>query len=229
MQFFVGQDKILVNLKTHVISKLKIQFFAYSGVTITAVWTLKRSVKMSIFMMSWNPLLKSASDILGLSDPSTIELDDDSLLFEDYEEGDDDEDYSEVTYDYEYEDDEEDDDDEDDDDYYEEKTIVKTVVAKPKRPAVVAPPPRPAYNNNYQPRRPPLAANRRPQYAATGAAGYAGAYGARRRPHTPPPSSSGAQFLGQVEGLFGEAEHSLDQGLSPHITLTGSLREALLR
>jgi hypothetical protein len=35
--------------------------------------------------------------------------------------------------------------------------------------------------------------------------------------------------LGQVEGLLGEAEHSLDQGLSPHITLTGSLREALLR
>ncbi len=176
--------------------------------------------------MSWNPLSKSASDILGLSDPSTIELDDDSLLFEDYEEGDDDEDYSEVTYDYEYEDDEE---EEDDEDYYEEKTIVKTVVAKPKRPAVVAPPPRPAYNNNYQPRRPPPPANRQPQYAATGAAGYAGAYGARRRPHTPPGSSSGAQFLGQVEGLLGEAEHSLDQGLSPHITLTGSLREALLR
>jgi hypothetical protein len=172
-------------------------------------------------------LIKSASDILGLSDPSTIELDDDSLLFEDYEEGDDDEDYSEVTYDYEYEDDEEEDENEDDD-YYEEKTIVKTVVAKPKRPAVVAPAPRPAYN--YQPRRPPPPpANRRPQYAATGAAGYAGAYGARRRPHTPPGSSSGAQFLGQVEGLLGEAEHSLDQGLSPHITLTGSLREALLR
>jgi hypothetical protein len=94
-------------------------------------------------------------------------------------------------------------------------------VAKPKRP--VAPPPRPAYKY-----RPPV--HKRPAYssvAAAGAAGYAG--GAHRRPHPVPASSSGAQFLGQVEGLLGAAEHSLDLGIEPHITLTGSLREALLR
>ena len=45
----------------------------------------------------------------------------------------------------------------------------------------------------------------------------------------PPASSSGAQFLGQVEGLLGAAEQNLDLGREPHITLTGSLREALLR
>ena len=170
----------------------------------------------------------SASEILGLSDPSTIQLDDDSLLFEDYEEGDeDDDDYSEVTYDYEYEDKDDDDDDDDDDyeDYYEEKTIVKTVVAKPKRPAATLRP-----QHKYRPQ-PPV--QRRPQYssaAATGAAGYAGAYGGGgyRRPQ-PPASSSGAQFLGQVEGLLGAAEQNLDLGREPHITLTGSLREALLR
>jgi hypothetical protein len=160
---------------------------------------------------------------LGLNDPSTIELDDDSLLFEDYEEGDEDDDYSEVTYDYEYED-KDDENEEDYEDYYEEKTIVKTVVAKPKRPAAPRPPPpRPAYKY-----RPPV--QKRPGYSSAAAAGAAGYAGAHRRPHPPPPvGSSGAQFLGQVEGLLGAAEHSLDLGIEPHITLTGSLREALLR
>ena len=32
-----------------------------------------------------------------------------------------------------------------------------------------------------------------------------------------------------MSGLLGEAEHSVARGVEPHITLTGSLREALLR
>jgi hypothetical protein len=182
--------------------------------------------------------LRSASDILGLSDPSTIDLDDDSLLFEDYEEGDDDDDdYKEVTYNYEYEDtkdddnDDDDDDDDDYDDYYEEKTIVKTIVAKPKKKATAAPRPSYSYNQRYPQQQPAPPVNRKPQYAAaTGAAGYAGAIGAKHYHHRrPQPPSSGAAFLGQVEGLLGAAEQNIDLGLSPHITLTGSLREALLR
>lgn len=47
----------------------------------------------------------------------------------------------------------------------------------------------------------------------------------------PPPirPPNGGQFLSEVEQLLGQAEDSLDYGEPPRLTLTGSLRDALLR
>jgi len=179
--------------------------------------------------------------IIALDDPSILDLDDDSLLFEDYEYGDEEDygdyDYDEVIYDYEYEEEvpeieveyEYEDEvpeikveyDYEDYDYeyeYEEEPIVIKKPAPYPRPRPY-PQPKPSYqpypkkqHGHYNPGnhvRPPT---RHPS----------------RYPHRNP-SHSGSQFLSEVEGILSQAEESLDYGEPPHITLSGSLRNALLR
>jgi len=199
----------------------------------------------------------SVSDILGIDDQTLLEqLDDDELLFDDYDEYEDD--YQEIFYDYEYEDEEPavvtgvvdeyqyeyyDDDEEVVADEYVYEYEYEEVVRPPPRPKPYKP--RPSYPRypakrptSYKPRpayheRP--AYNERPSYHSYAATPkpYAAYKPAYRQPYAPPYENrrptSGAQFLSDVSGLLGEAEHSVARGVEPHITLTGSLREALLR
>ena len=164
--------------------------------------------------------------ILALDDPSIIDLDDDALLFEDYEYGDADDygdyDYEEIIYDYEYEDElapeVEIEYEYDDYDYeYEEEPII---VTKPLPKPHGHPKQKPSYpkksHGHFLPGKP---------YKS-----HMKSYPKKpSRYHSRKPAHSGAQFLSEVGGILGRAEDSLDQGIPPHITLSGSLRNALLR
>ena len=186
----------------------------------------------------------SDADILGLDDPAIISLDDpsildldyDDLLFEDYEYGDDEDygdyDYEEVVYDYEYEEEEVPEieveyeyDDYDDYEYeyeYEDEPIVI------KKPTTYS---KPKYKPSYQSYPKKTHGHYVPSNSYnTGSTSYtrSPAPYQPRKPR-PQPSHSGSQFLSEVEGILSQAEESLDYGTPPHITLSGSLRNALLR
>ncbi|XP_023326949.1 uncharacterized protein LOC111700311 [Eurytemora carolleeae] len=160
----------------------------------------------------------SIDDLLNLEDTSLLGLDEDELAFDDYEDDKDyDDDYDEVTYSYEYEDEK----DEDYDYEYEEVVTVTKAIPpprpKPLRPYYQKPKPRPRPQKQYhQAQRYPAP---RPSYSYTPAPA---SYSNYPRPY-PRQQSSGAQFLDEVTGLLETAQHQ------PHITLTGSLRDALLR
>ena len=156
----------------------------------------------------------SDSDILGLDDPSILslddpnilDLDDDALLFDDYEYDDyEEDDYDEIIYDYEYEEEE-------------EPEVIVEYEYEDEEPEIIVEyeyeeePPRPAYKPRYQP-----APRYRPKPAYP-------QYRTRHPAPAPAPAlHSGPQFLSKVTGLLQAAERA-----PPHVTLSGSLRSALL-
>lgn len=161
-------------------------------------------------------------------DPTLLDLDEDDLLFDDYEYVDDfdDEDYEEIIYEYEYE-------DGDSPEVIIEYEYVDEEEPSPPPP----PPPKPKYKPRYKPK-----PNYSPSYSYHTNKNLHGhkipnynrdsyRYEHEKRPHYYKSYSprakhthTGPQFLREVSGLLERAENS-----PPHITLSGSLRSALLR
>ena len=167
-----------------------------------------------------------------LDDPTILDLDDDALLFDDYEYYDDfgDDDYEEVIYEYEYED-------------GETPEILVEYEYVDEEPPPTMPPPQPAQPKpKYKPHYPP------PYYPKHTPSYHGNLHGHRipqyhSKPHHYEPkhhyqpkkqyypyryksqhTHTGPQFLEEVSGLLQQAENS-----PPHITLSGSLRSALLK
>ena len=164
--------------------------------------------------------------IMVPDDPTIIELDDDALLFEDYDYEDDfgDEDYEEIIYEYEYEDAES------------PEIIVEYEYVDEEEPPP-PPPPKPKYKPSYhhrpkQPYHGNLHGHRLPYHKQHQQPPHHHQYRPRPyhqpqyghpRPRPRPQQVSGPRFLEEVSGLLARAETA-----PPHITLSGSLRSALL-
>ena len=148
-----------------------------------------------------------------LDDPSIIDLDEDALLFEDYEYEDDfgEDDYEEIIYEYEYE----------DSDSPEIIVEYEYVDEPPPTPPPSKPKYKPSYHHrpyhhkkhypgNLHGHRIPQSHHAAPHYPPPRHHSY------HPRPH--PHEATGPQFLEEVSGLLQRAENS-----PPHITLSGQI------